>query len=139
MTNKNGTAARRKNQTLADHQDMQDHVISGLLSLPSIIKDLRQTAQERQQAYNARAARLAIEALAALLFPGKKPEDDKRAAANDTEREMAVKLVLVEDVDLQALRAQMESAQRELRCAEDKLKSHRLVARLALAGKGRED
>lgn len=126
MTNKNGTISN-------------DRVAWGLLNMPGVIEELEKSFVERRHIYNARATELAIRALGQPLFPGKKPEDDKRIAANDTERDMAVKFSLEHDEDLRELAADLEAARRALTCAQNRLKSYRLIARLTLAGKATED
>ena len=126
MSNKTGTVS-------------DDGVIWGLLHLPGIIQELQKTASERRRDYNARATELAIESLSVPHFPGKKADDPKHTASNEDERDMAAKFVLAHDEKLCELATNLEAAQRALTCAQNRLKSYRMIARLTLAGKAVEE
>lgn len=82
--------------------------------------------------YESRLVELSIAALSAALFPGKTPEDPKRTAANDKERELAIQATCLQDSAFQQLRLAYEEAQREVSLSRDRQLNYRLIAQLFL-------
>ena len=89
--------------------------------------------------YARRASRLSILALELPLFEDKKaPRLDgeskpMRAAANEQERELAIKYALENDLTLRHHRAAMEDAQRVLNVWRSREKNYRMIGRLLIA------
>ncbi len=88
-------------------------LIAHLATIPDRVANAAAELAEARGKYAHRASRLALMALEQPLFPGKKPDDANRPAANDTER--------------------MEEQQRELTRLRSQEKNWRMIARLLIA------
>jgi len=106
----------------------QAYIVEMLLESPTYIANEQILLDKVNREYQARIAKLSIEALSKPLFPGKKPEDGMRAASNDTERDLAIQLVLTSDPELVELTADREDFSRQLAYYRNRFEGAKIAA-----------
>jgi hypothetical protein len=114
-------------------------LVAHLATIPDRVANAAAALAEARDKYARRASRLALAALEQPLFKDKReeglPEEQRkgRPAANDTERDLAIKYVLEHDKTLREHREQMEDRQRALTRLRSQEKNYRMIARLLIS------
>jgi hypothetical protein len=109
-----------------------DVIAGALAQTPEQLNNAQRTLDAIRYSYEARMVELSIAAMGAAIFPGKTPEDPKRAASNERERDLAIQSVCLADAGFQQLRLAYEEAQREVSLTRDRQTNYRLIAQLFL-------
>lgn len=116
-----------KKSTVLDLQS----VATALINEPDLLYKAEVERDAARIAYDTLLVELSVGAMAAEIFAGK--DGAKRAAANDTERKLAVDQALAASNLAIELRANLDRAQREITLHRGRLESYQLIARLLIA------
>lgn len=105
-------------------------VVETLLLGPANIQTAQELFDKADQDYKRSLTDVSIEALSAVIFPGKKPEDPKRVAGNEEERSLAIQKLATTNARLITLSANRDAALRELQRERNQFEAAKLLAAL---------
>lgn len=105
-------------------------MVANLLNGPARIEESQRLFDTADQLYKHSLTDVSIEALSSCIFPGKKPEDPRRAASNDTERDLAIQNLATTNARLITLSERRDAALRELQRERNTFEAAKLLAAL---------
>ena len=103
-------------------------LVMRLLDVPALLESAQARLDAATRNYESKVTLLSIEALSVPLFPGKKEEDPKRPASNDTERDLAIQHALATNAALIELAQTREIALRQVTRLRNELEAAKILA-----------